>query len=201
MNEEGVIKFSGQWIRGKPVDEAAIKELNAWRDQLYALHLLGVTSDGIGYGNISCRSEGGFIITGSGSGQLQKLSSEHYTKVIAFDVAANSVTSQGPVKASSESMTHAAIYEKDRSINAVFHVHHHLLWMHLLKSYPSTSKEIPYGTPEMAGAVMKLMDDLGSTRIFAMGGHEDGVIAFGRNAEEAGQVLLYELKTLAVDDF
>src|SRR3954451_10254050 len=125
MNEEGVIKFSGNWIRGEPVYDAAINELNAWRDQLYALRLLGVTDDGIGYGNISCRSEGGFIISGSGSGQRPKLSSSDYTKVIAFDLAANSVTSQGPVKASSESMTHAAIYEKDKSINAVFHVHHH----------------------------------------------------------------------------
>jgi L-ribulose-5-phosphate 4-epimerase len=194
MNEEGVIKFSGNWIPSPPVREDQITELNAWRDTLYALQLLGITEDGIGYGNISCRSQGGFLITGSGSGRFSKLSSSDYTRVTAFDLEANSVTSEGPVMASSESMTHAAIYEKDKTTNAVFHVHHHELWLHLLESYPSTDKNIPYGTPEMAKEVMKLMDALGSTRVFAMGGHEDGVIAFGRNVNEAGEALLQELK-------
>ena len=31
---------------------------------------------------------------------------------------------------------------------------------------------------------------LAEMQILAMGGHEDGIIAFGRNAEEVGQVML-----------
>jgi hypothetical protein len=44
----------------------------------------------------------------------------------------------------------------------------------------------------MAIAVQKLCDAtaLPEIRILAMGGHEDGIVVFGRSPEEAGGVLL-----------
>ncbi|HWJ90255.1 MAG TPA: class II aldolase/adducin family protein, partial [Flavisolibacter sp.] len=147
--------------------------------------------------NISRRVPRGFIITGSGSGRLSKLSSANYTVVTAYDLASNSVTSVGPVMASSESMTHAAIYKTDKNANAVFHMHHRGLWMHLLKWYPSTAKDVAYGTPEMAAEVTKLIHQLNGKLIFAMGGHEDGIISFGTDEDQAGQVVLDELKKLS----
>ncbi len=51
---------------------------------------------------------------------------------------------------------------------------------------------MPYGTQAMARAVERLYATtaLAETRMLAMGGHEDGIICFGRNADEAGEVLL-----------
>ena len=35
--------------------------------------------------------------------------------------------------------------------------------------------------------------DVRQRRLFSMGGHEDGLVSFGRTAEEAGTVLLNDL--------
>jgi L-ribulose-5-phosphate 4-epimerase len=69
-----------------------------------------------------------FVITGSGTGSLKKLSAEHYTRVTAYDLLKNTLTSAGPIKASSESLTHAAVYETLPLINTVLHIHHLALW-------------------------------------------------------------------------
>ncbi|HMH34102.1 MAG TPA: class II aldolase/adducin family protein [Puia sp.] len=193
MKDEGSIKFNCHWIEEEPLDDACIEKLNQWRERLYTLHLIGVTEDGIGYGNMSLRfEEDQFIITGSGTGRLEKLSSRHYTKVTDYNFGQNSVTTAGPIIASSESLTHAAIYKTKKDINAVFHVHHHALWKKLLKTLPSTAKDILYGTPEMAIEVIRLIQETkqAGINIFAMAGHEDGILAFGQDPDEAGRILL-----------
>jgi L-ribulose-5-phosphate 4-epimerase len=192
MNEEGVIKFNCTWIKEAPLSYGYIEELNVWRDKLYKEGLIGENKDGIGYGNISCRyKENTFIITGSGTGSLAKLNAEHYTRVTAYNFAENTLTTSGPVKASSESLTHAAIYESSREVNVVFHVHHLALWKKLLAEGSSTAEHIEYGTPAMAAEITKLMHDpsLRAQRILAMGGHEEGILSFGKTAREASEIL------------
>lgn len=198
MKEEGVIKFNCHWIKEEPLPDGHIEKLNGWRKRLYALRLIGVTEERIGYGNMSLRADQDqFIITGSGTGKLKKLSSVHYTRVTAYDLGQNSVTTTGPIIASSESLTHAAIYKTKKNINAVFHVHHHALWKKLLQTVPSTGNDIPYGTPEMAEEVIRLIQETKQAgfSIFAMAGHEDGVVAFGKDLDEAGKILLDQLNT------
>jgi len=185
MKEEGVIKFNCNWIKG---DAPAAPELNSWREQLYARKLIGVTPNGIGYGNMSIRHHK-FIITGSQTGHLEKLGPEHYALVTEYDFEENSLTAIGHVKASSESLTHAMIYECCPGVNAVFHVHDEALWKKLLSTSDSTAATIPYGTPEMAWEIQRLLREH-DIKIFAMGGHEDGVIAFGETAHMAGELLI-----------
>jgi L-ribulose-5-phosphate 4-epimerase len=190
MNEEGVIKFHCYWTEAAALDDAVIKKLNLWRDRLFAAGLMGMTDDGIGYGNISSRlDETSFIITGSGTGRLEKLSAAHYVTVTGYDLEQNRVTAKGPLRPSSESLTHAAIYSQAKQVKAVFHVHHHALWNQLLHAAPSTARDVPYGTPQMAKEVMRLISE-SSVRLFAMAGHEDGIIAFGETEEEAGKRLM-----------
>jgi ribulose-5-phosphate 4-epimerase/fuculose-1-phosphate aldolase len=196
MKEEGVIKFEGALIRSAPLDPHWIEEINKWRNLLFRLGCIGVTEDGVGYGNISVRfDESRFIITGSGTGKFANATAEHYTLVTHYSFNENTVTAKGPLPASSESLTHAMIYECDRGINAVLHVHHAGLWKHLLNAYPSTRAEVAYGTVQMAEEIKRLFEEggLGHQKIFAMGGHEDGVISFGKNLDEAGQLLLAQL--------
>lgn len=196
MNEEGVIKFTGTWIKKEPVNAAYIKDINEWRDKLYSTGFIGVTPDGIGYGNMSMRYQNNqFIITGSGTGKFKKLTHQHYTVVTDFDITENRLTAAGPVIASSESLTHAMVYKCDKEVNAVFHVHHAALWEKLLKTHPATNKTVAYGTPEMAREIIRLFSEttLSKTKLFAMAGHQDGIVSFGRNADEAGEILLDQL--------
>src|SRR5688572_4087497 len=117
MKETG-IKFNCRWLEEKPLDYKYLKELNHWRNRLYKEGLLGAYPDGIGYGNISMRFQHDkFIITGIETGKLQRLNGRHYTQVTAFNLDKNRITCIGPIKASSESLTHAMLYESHKDIN------------------------------------------------------------------------------------
>ena len=45
--QECVIKFNCTWIKEPSLNIVLIHELNAWRNKLYALGLIGVNRDGI----------------------------------------------------------------------------------------------------------------------------------------------------------
>ena len=193
MNEEGVIKFNCQWTKSPPLDAAWIKDLNAWRDKLYRLGLIGLNEDGIGYGNISIRfRKNQFIISGSGTGKFKKLAEQHYALVTDYDVKNNAISSTGSIIASSESLTHAMIYEQASDVHAVIHVHHFKTWEKLLNSLPATAENIEYGTPEMANEITRLFSEqnLSQHKIFAMAGHSGGIVSFGKDLGQAAEVLL-----------
>jgi hypothetical protein len=193
MMDEGYIKFNSDWEEAKHFQFSDIKELNQWRQKLYDVNLLGVYPDGIGFGNVSQRSSGNkFIISGSKSGSVSHLDESHYAEVIDFDIKKNWVKCIGETIASSESMSHAVIYEQYSKVNAVFHVHHLGLWKKLLWKIPTTPESAPYGSPEMANEILHLFQttDVMHKRLFAMAGHEEGLFAFGNTLEEAGIVLL-----------
>ena len=197
MNDEGVIKFNCQWMRSAPLEEAWIRDLNIWRDRMYSLGLIGVNGDGIGYGNISIRfRKNEFIISGSGTGKFKKLTGEHYALVTDYNVKKNAIVSTGSTIASSESLTHAMIYEQAPDIHAVIHVHHFMLWKKLLNTLPATTEHIEYGTPEMAEEITRLFKEqnLSQNRIFAMEGHSEGIVCFGKDLRQAGELLLNEFR-------
>ena len=182
MKDEGYIKFNCTWIEEELPDKNIIDELNNWRQKLYNKQLIGAYTDGIGYGNISCRlADDSFLITGTATGNISRLTDMHYTRVSGFDIANNAVTCRGPIKASSESLTHAIIYASLPDVNAVVHIHNHQLWQKLLNKVPTTSPEVAYGTPEMAFEIKRLLKstDANDEKILVMAGHEDGLIAFG----------------------
>jgi L-ribulose-5-phosphate 4-epimerase len=189
---EGYIKFRCDWIDGTPPLESEIIELNIWRSKLYKLGFIGSYPDGIGFGNVSIRSEKNeFIITGTQTGAFETLNTLHYTRVIDFDIARNYVKCCGKIKASSESMTHAVIYQALPEINSVFHIHSIENWKKLLNIIPTTSDKAEYGTPEMAYEIMRLLKetDLRQKKILVMAGHEEGILSFGTTIIQAGKIL------------
>jgi len=193
MDEKGYIKFNCNWIKSEPKSFSKFIEINNWRNKLYDLGLIGVYPNGIGFGNISIRDNlNQFIITGSATGGIEKLSEQHYTKVTEFSLEKNSLTCEGPIKASSESLTHAAIYQTNPEVNVVIHVHNLNLWKKLINKIPTTSKDAEYGTPEMAKEIIRLFNetDVKEKKILAMEGHKEGIISFGNTMEEAGKILL-----------
>ncbi len=184
---EGYIKFNCNWTQKEfPFQEEIHGELEASRTKLRNLGLIGMYPDGIGFGNISVKTADSksFIITGSATGQFEKLDQSHYALVTGYDFEKNSISCSGLTKASAESLTHAAVYESLPEVGAVVHVHCLWLWEKLLNDYPTTSAEIEYGTPEMAYAVGKIASEI-TEKIIVMGGHREGILAFGSNLTEA----------------
>ncbi|HZI54021.1 MAG TPA: hypothetical protein VFD56_09975, partial [Chitinophagaceae bacterium] len=88
------------------------------------------------------------------------------------------------------------IYESSAATNAVIHIHNLNLWNRLIHQVPTSSENIPYGTPEMANEIKRLFDEttLSTEKIIVMGGHQEGIISFGKDLEEAGNILTEKLK-------
>ena len=189
--EEGYIKYNCVWKKEDfNFPENVFKSMNFWREKLYALKLIGVHEDGIGYGNISVRNYNkSFIITGSETGKKSRLSREDYALVNDFHLNFNELSCSGYTKASSEALSHAALYESSPDIRAVIHVHHLPLWNSLYNKVPTTDDSALYGTPDMAYELMRICKNT-DEKILVMGGHEEGIITFGKSLDEAGEILL-----------
>jgi ribulose-5-phosphate 4-epimerase/fuculose-1-phosphate aldolase len=186
---EGYIKFQCNWEEKEIlISDELFLQLEKERTKLYNMGLIGRYPDGIGFGNISVRiKERTFIITGSTTGQFDTLNQSHYSLVSEYNFESNSISCKGLTKASAESLTHAAAYEALPETGAVVHVHCLWLWEKLLNNYPTTSEQIEYGTPEMALAVQALAAEMQNSeeKIIIMGGHQEGILVFGKNLEEA----------------
>ena len=194
--DEGYIKFNCNWILSNDIPLDKVAELNMWREIMYDKGWIGLYPDGIGFGNISMRcNEKTFLISGTATGGLPTLTKSHYSLVTNYDLSTNTVTCMGPLKASSESLTHALIYECSAATNAVIHIHNLDLWNRLLHHAPTSSENISYGTPEMANEIKRLFAEtaLRKEKIIVMGGHQEGIISFGRDLEEAGSILIDRL--------
>jgi L-ribulose-5-phosphate 4-epimerase len=195
MIDEGYTKFAIDWTDRAPIEHAEVAELEHWRRPLYEAGLVGHYKDlDVGYGNISVRSgrNGLFIISGTQTGHLPRTDRRHYALVTKADIAENSVSCAGATQASSESLTHAAIYELDSSVNAVVHVHSEMLWNRLKHSAPTTDADVAYGTPEMAREFARLYRDtcFRDTGVAVMAGHDAGLIGIGGSLAQAATRIL-----------
>jgi hypothetical protein len=207
MQPEGVIKFDLLFTAAAPLSMDSISDLDAWRNILREHELIGQDPDryqGYSYGNVSKRSgppaapkgRRSFIISGTQTGALTRLDNTHYVLVTACDIDHNRIVAEGPIRPSSEALTHGILYDLDERIRFVFHVHSSVIWGAARElGIPLTSPSVAYGTPAMAQEVQRLFrdTDLANRGIFTMGGHEDGVVSFGPTAESAGSILLETL--------
>jgi len=191
---EGYIKFNCNWnFKEIQIEQDIFEQLENARTKLYELGLIGMYPDGVGFGNISVKSDKGpsFMITGSATGQFAKLQPSHYAIVNEYNFSQNTISCTGQTKASAESLSHAAIYESVSDAGAVVHVHCLWLWEKLLNNYPTTSGEIEYGTPEMAVAIQNLISVMKKDeKLIVMGGHREGILAFGSNLSEATEEII-----------
>ena len=209
---EGVIKFRCDFTPAPALPYAQIGELNAWRKIMHMTALIGQDPrryGGYGFGNISCRLDDQersdrqhpFAITGTQTGGKADLDAADYVVVTACHPAENRLVAAGPVQPSSESLTHGTIYAADIRILWVIHSHSPAIWRNAAALEIPMTGDVAYGTPEMADAVRRLFveSDLPQKRIFGMAGHEDGIVTFGRTAEEAGFAMLgYLARALAL---
>ena len=193
--DEGYIKYESHWTPGPATHVKAARELDAWRRRLYEAGLIGeYVEQGIGYGNVSVRrgTSDLFLISGTQTGKLAITDERHYSLVTDCDLRANLVRCSGPIQASSEAMTHGAIYAIGDAIGAVVHAHSRELWEAKLGELPTTDPDIAYGTPDMAMELDRLyrVGGFKEVGIAVLAGHEDGLISFGITLEEAALRML-----------
>jgi len=188
--QEGVIQFN---LSHQNTDELHYPELDILIKSHQHMHQLGLIGqdplryDGYAYGNISYRlTDNEFIISGTQTGGISHLTEKHYAQVIHCDISNNAVQSRGPIKPSSECMSHAAIYSAAPDVMAVIHIHNPDIWkQHQALQLATTPATIDYGTPEMALAIQASVKK--SQACIAMLGHLDGIICFAHNIETADQ--------------
>lgn len=180
------IKFNCIWEEKSIDSEIDLDEINNWTAYLKRELLLGVDSEGVGYGNVSLRqTKKSFLITGTQTAKYQTLERSHYAIIDKYDFIANSVHCHGLTQASAESLSHAIVYETNDSINAVVHVHSNHLWEKFINKLPTT-EDVPYGTPEMAFAIQKIVKEVNAASgLIVMAGHQDGILAYGSSLKEA----------------
>lgn len=184
--DEGYVKFHCAWEDGPA--PTGIEELVAVRNALHSQGLIGeYLPSKVGYGNVSQRIGDSltFVVSGTATGGIVKATASHFCTVTHHDLETNSVWCQGPVPASSESLTHAMLYACDPTIQAVVHIHHKGLWEHLLETAISTHPGIAYGTVAMAKEMERLLQTTTVRQdcILAMAGHTEGILIFGHDLQ------------------
>lgn len=193
---EGYVRFQVRWSEAPPPRHSCLDDLDALRTRLWDRGWVGATPEGIGFGNLSVRDRGDtFIITGTATGAVRILGARGYTRVTNVWRSQNTVACEGPVRASAETMSHAAIYEASQHTACVIHIHAADLWRHGMRlGWPSTPVAAEYGTPELAQAIAAKVRALGHPRgILVLAGHQDGLMSYGPDLLSAED----ELRTAA----
>ena len=180
--DDVVPKFKLTLKRAPAPEQTQYIALEKWRALFYRLGLVGeYPNENIGYGNLSSRvHKKSFIITGSQTGHLPHLQAHHYTKVIDCDLKKGSLTAEGLIPPSPESLLHYEIYEANSAIQSVFHVHHQKLWEMLSHEKPD------------------LIDESKNSGISITAHPADGIFSYATTAEEAGKNLLDLYRKLGV---
>ncbi|MFZ9887717.1 MAG: class II aldolase/adducin family protein, partial [Myxococcota bacterium] len=155
---------------------------------------------GAAFGNVSARlssmsdpARPSFVVSGSQTGGERRLERSQCAVVTDWSLAENSVVSFGECLPSSEALTHATLYEVVPEAQYVFHVHSPEIFGHAgALGLSCTDVTAGYGTPAMAQEVARLCRSGQETSagVLVMGGHEDGVVAYGQTAEAAAGALV-----------
>ncbi len=194
----GIIKFRFNLKMSSPINEEHFLPIEKWRIIFHKMNLIGeYKTTNVGFGNLSKRllvGEEPFVITGTQTGHYPNLNGMQYCKVTKCNMTKLIIEAVGPIAPSSESLTHHAVYSKNPKINFVFHIHHIQLWNYMLKNkFPNTPEDIDHRSQAMIEAAKKCTQE-NEVGIFAISSSEGSVIAYGKNAEDAGKLILETLK-------
>ena len=171
------VKFETVFVERCAPTSEYIDELIVWCKKFSELGIAPLHETG-SHGNLSVRTEKGFIITGAGT-NLGKMSEKEFVEVVS--VSGNKVDVRGLVDPSSESTLHQAIYSARPDVNAIFHGHDVKVMENAEKLGISvTEKEELYGTPELMEQAKKLCKN----NYFILKNH--GMVALGATMKEAG---------------
>jgi ribulose-5-phosphate 4-epimerase/fuculose-1-phosphate aldolase len=183
------IKFKTIFLDDGAPDDKEIKELKNWCNQFHKNNLI-LPNEGASTGNLSCRTEDGFIITASMLKTKENLSDDSFVRVINYDIHKNTVYAEGKQEPSCESIMHFLLYNSRDDINAIFHGHDKSILKNAIKlKLPVTEEEAFPGTVELANEVLSVLEN--NNFIVIKNG---GFVSLGRNMKETGELALKTLK-------
>jgi len=186
--KEGKIRFNIIFVSDEMPRDARIDELKEWSER-FQRNGLTPEIEGNYTGNLSFRSEEGFVITASGLKNKENLSNDCFVYVKNYDEQSNTVYIEGSRQPSSEAVMHHLIYKTRKEINAVFHGHNDAIIMNAEKlGFSVTEKEHDPCTIELAKEVLKV---LGNKKLIVLKNH--GFVSLGRTMKEAGELALATL--------
>ena len=164
--DDGYIKYRSERRNGVFATTPLFSDLNQFRTILFDLKLVGMYPNGVGYGNLSMRTgPNQFIVTASATGGFRTLRDNQYCLVEEFSIEQNWVRCK-------------KLFDD---------------WLD--NDRVATPASIPYGTPEMAHAVSNLVQSLRSLpTMFAMAGHDEGMVAYGTNIATTQACLINEFQ-------
>ncbi|MDR2922818.1 MAG: class II aldolase/adducin family protein [Treponema sp.] len=194
MTGEGYVKYAAEHTMAAAIETPLWAKtphwalLNSARTKLREMGLIGANSSGIGFGNLSVRVSGDqFLISGTATGAAAVLGPDGYCLISSFDIEKNRVVSTGPVKPSSEAMTHGIVYRSCPEANCVIHIHSRAIFDGMLRdNCPATPETAAYGTPEIALAIGRCVREAAKNEgSVVLAGHDEGVIVYGPAVERA----------------
>lgn len=195
---EGIIKFRATRVDASLISDKDFNYINPWRQECYRKGYIGVGADGLGYGNISFRigESSNFIISASATGGIHKLKPHDYSTVVDTNISDNTLDCKGEKLASSESLTHAAVYHTNSLIKAVLHIHNADLWKTHKDKLSTSSPDAEYGTKSMADAISRIIiENKSANGVIIMGGHTDGILSYGNSLEQC-VILINQLSVI-----
>ncbi len=180
--ENDWVRFEVVFRDKTPPDDGRMGELIKWCQRFARLGLAPKSA-----GNLSFRTDRGFIITASGV-ELRATRLENLVEVlkVAIENGRMTVYARGRMMPSKESVLHSNIYDLGPEINAVFHTHDQLVLEYADElKLPCTEKEQPPGSYELAGEVQRVLQLKKNARYLVVRNH--GVVALGATMAEAGK--------------
>lgn len=191
---EGVIQYELTWESGPLPADFDPRPLAAAFRACRMRDWIGQSPDrygGFAYGNLSVRTHPGFVISGTQTGRLPSLDRQDLSWVTRCETSANRIVASGPARPSSEAMTHNEVYAASPAVDAIIHIHSSDLWRSAeALRMRTTDPAAGYGTPAMAYEIRRLLEAEPEAGVIAMGGHEDGIIAYAHDMATAFQLLL-----------
>jgi ribulose-5-phosphate 4-epimerase/fuculose-1-phosphate aldolase len=186
---EGKIRFNVIFVSDEIPSDAKIEELKDWCEK-FQKNELTPEIQGNYTGNLSFRTEDGFIITASGLKNKENLGNDCFVYVKSYDEQSKTVYVEGKRQPSSEAVMHFLIYKKRKEVNAIFHGHYDAIIANAEKLKLSVTEE-EY-EPGSLGLAKEVVRALGDNNLVVIRNH--GFISMGKTMEEAGKRALATLQ-------
>jgi ribulose-5-phosphate 4-epimerase/fuculose-1-phosphate aldolase len=187
--KEGKIRFNTIFVSDEIPIDAKVEELKEWCER-FQKNGLTPEIEGNYTGNLSFRSEEGFVLTASGLKSKENLGNDCFVHVESYNEMINTVYVEGTRQPSSEAVMHFLIYKARRGVNAIFHGHNDAIIMNAEKlNLPITKNEHEAGSLELAKEVLRT---LGDKNLIVIKNH--GFISLGKTMKEAGKQALATLR-------
>ena len=188
--KEGKIRFNTIFVSDEIPRDMRIEELKDWCER-FQKNGLTPEIEGNYTGNLSFRSEKGFVITASGLKSKKNLSNDCFVYVKSYDEQGNTVYVEGKRHPSSEGVMHFIIYKAREEIHAIFHGHNDAIVQNAKRlGLPVTIEEHEPGSIELAKEVLRT---LGDKNLIVIKNH--GFISLGKTMKEAGKQALATIRS------